>query len=108
MNNNTLLHSKYIKYIVIIIIIIICIIIISVVLIRGITEKNKNDTFNPIIIGDIRSVSDIKKPFTHTIPSSLDRGQYSISMWLYIKNYNFNLGVDKIIIKNTHNGVSNN
>ena len=108
-NNKKLNSSKSLEYIIILILIIICIIIIIVVVIGGVkTGKNRNKQ-SPMILREVIQAYNISndeaKNLSYTVPN-IHNGQYSISMWLYIEDYNYELGKDKVIIRDgDHNLV---
>ena len=107
-SNNNVSSYKFIEYIFIFVLIIICLIIIIIIIIRGINKNKNMNKINPMIIEVVKKAYNNKEKLIYEIPNGIDNGQYSISMWLYIEDYNYNLNKDKVIISDNYNDINYN
>lgn len=103
LNTKTISSLKSIEYIIIFLLIFICFIIILIILIRGMNKSNNKNKINPMIIEDVIKAYGNTEELTYNIPKKLSTGQYAISMWLYIEDFNYNLGNKKVIISDSYN-----
>ena len=101
--NNSQSNSK-IVYIILVIIMIICIIIIISSLVFGLGNNDKKKS--PILIPyNISAQKKLVSPINYK-PGKLNTGSFSIGMWLYIENWNYNIGQPKLILNaDDHNLV---
>ena len=102
-NNKKLNSNKSLEYIIILILIIICLIVIIVVVVNGMKVSRNRNKQSPMILRDVIRAYDVPdnedQNLSYNIPD-IRNGQYSISMWLYIEDYSYELGKDKVIINN--------
>ena len=102
--NNSQPKGKYV-YIILVIIMIICLIIIIASLISGLGDKNDKKKYSPILIpSNIYAHQKLESPI-HYKPSKVNMGRFSISMWLYIENWNYNIGKNKIILNGNNKNL---
>ena len=95
--NNSQSNSK-IVYIILVIIMIICIIIIISSLVSGLGNKIDEAKYSPMLIStNIYAQEILKTPIKYK-PAQVNLGRFSISMWLYIENWNYNIGLPKLIL----------
>ena len=114
-NNRTKDTGFIITVIVILIVVIVCIIILAVVARNSLYYSKINNAISPIIIyqdqkADKQLDNSKLDNMYNKIKHIENRSQFSISMWIYIENWDYNYGKYKIIyerqIKN--NGDSDN
>ena len=105
MNNNKINHTNMIyiiKIIVILLACISCIIALAVVASNTLYYSNINNSISPIIIYNERKATseltqDEEALIRNNLPHIENRNRFSISMWIYIENWDYNINKYKVI-----------
>jgi hypothetical protein len=102
LNNRTTDMGFIIKVIVILLIVVICIVILAIVARNALYYSNINSAISPILIYEDRNadkqLTNTEKTVIQTgLPPIENRNKFSISMWIYIENWDYNINKYKII-----------
>ena len=99
MNNNSNNSSNKLIYIILAVIILISIIVIIILLILGL--KNKKINKSPMIVPE--NILANKSSNYKLDVKDINIGRFTISLWMYIEEWNYNIGEKKVILTTNNN-----